>query len=80
MRKTVYFSERLDTDIIGYMSAHGFDKDFSLKIKELLRRGINSSVPNLTSRTSSVNMSHTPPKIRKVNVAEEDLESLLNLL
>lgn len=40
MRKNVYWSERLDQDLVKYMDDNAFEKDFSQAIKKLMRDGI----------------------------------------
>lgn len=40
MRKNVYWSERLDKDLIKYMEDNDFYTDFSQAVKSLMRDGI----------------------------------------
>lgn len=49
MRKNVYFSKRLDTDLVEYMKANNFDEDFAQNVKRLMRDGIKFRNGGITS-------------------------------
>lgn len=40
MRKSLYISERLDSDLIQYMEENNFYNDFAREVKNLMRDGI----------------------------------------
>lgn len=81
MRKAIYFSERLDKDLISYMNIHNFNEDFSQCIKQLMRSYINRPVNPIPSqyRSSSHEPIKEPIKLTK-KVNEEQLNDLLDRL
>jgi hypothetical protein len=73
MRKNVYWSERLDKDLIQYMEENNFYADFSQAVKSLMRDGIKYRKGEiLYANNQNVSQSSLPkPKSPVVNTTPE---------
>lgn len=59
MRRNVYWSERLDRDLITYMSEHNFDIDFSRQVRNLMRDGIKFREEEIINGKRNTNVFQT---------------------
>lgn len=83
MRKNLYISERLDKDLISYISQPQFLKDFSNEVRMLMRDGIKfrSGIATTSPITTPVQRVITPKfEHKKVKLSIEEASSMLDRL